>query len=36
MNFNAIIKIILKKDTTDTRKKDKYIRQGLNIEIKVS
>jgi len=36
MNCNAIIKIIVKKDTADTRKKDKYIRQGLNTEIKVS
>jgi len=36
MNCNANIKIIVKKDTSDTRKKDKYIRQGLNTEIKVS
>ncbi|KAE9544179.1 hypothetical protein AGLY_001358 [Aphis glycines] len=34
LNCNANIKIIVKKDTTDTRKKDKCIRQGLNTEIK--
>lgn len=35
-NCNTIIKITVKKDTVDTRKKDKYVRQGLNTEIKVS
>lgn len=33
---NALIKIHVKKNTKDTRKKDVLIRRGLNAEIKVS